>query len=244
MTHFMSTTDLNYPSSAEDEIPAKIVFLGSKINFPDSLLRMVMSEIHCATISRALSPSDLPMPSPGALEASLVILDETVAEALGAAEISQLERRHILQTVVAYRDPQRAIALLQNHADTHNTTSLSLIPMDLNMESWLSILRLLLTGCSYVPPELFMQSKQTALPEHDAQDAHDLPHPEGALGKLTAREVQVLALVAEGLQNKHIADKLCLSEHTVKLHLHHVISKLGARNRTDAALRYKAGMDP
>ena len=60
-----------------------------------------------------------------------------------------------------------------------------------------------------------------------------------ALRKLTPREMDVLELVAEGMQNKHIAGHLQLSEHTVKLHLHHVISKLGARNRTEAAIRFR-----
>ena len=47
---------------------------------------------------------------------------------------------------------------------------------------------------------------------------------------------QVLSCVAEGKQNKLIANRLGLSEHTVKLHIHHVIAKLGVNNRTEAAV--------
>ena len=51
---------------------------------------------------------------------------------------------------------------------------------------------------------------------------------------LTAREVEVLQHVADGQKNRDIADKLCISEHTVKAHLKSILGKLGADDRTDA----------
>lgn len=54
---------------------------------------------------------------------------------------------------------------------------------------------------------------------------------------LTAREVEVLELVAEGLSNKAIAARLGISDQTVKFHLAAISGKLGAANRTDAVRR-------
>lgn len=51
---------------------------------------------------------------------------------------------------------------------------------------------------------------------------------------LTAREVQVLELLAEGLPNKAIAARLGISDQTVKFHVAAISGKLGAANRTDA----------
>jgi NarL family two-component system response regulator LiaR len=57
-----------------------------------------------------------------------------------------------------------------------------------------------------------------------------------AVGRdLTAREREVLALLAGGLSNKEIAKRLTLSVGTVRLHVSNVLSKLGAPNRTTAA---------
>lgn len=54
---------------------------------------------------------------------------------------------------------------------------------------------------------------------------------------LTARERQVLQLLAQGLANKQIAQRLAISEHTVKFHVGEVMAKLGAASRTEAVTR-------
>ena len=56
-------------------------------------------------------------------------------------------------------------------------------------------------------------------------------------GSLTAREVEVLELVADGGSNREIAQQLFISEPTVKVHLRHIYEKLGVRNRAEASAR-------
>lgn len=55
---------------------------------------------------------------------------------------------------------------------------------------------------------------------------------------ITAREMEVLWLVAEGLSNKLIADQLKLSAHTVKFHLANVMKKTGTSSRTKMAVDF------
>ncbi len=51
----------------------------------------------------------------------------------------------------------------------------------------------------------------------------------------SAREAEILQLVAEGLNNHEIADKLCISRNTVRNHVINLLEKLGTRDRTEAA---------
>ena len=53
---------------------------------------------------------------------------------------------------------------------------------------------------------------------------------------LTKREREILAFVAAGLSNNEIAERLTLSSGTVRLHVSHMLTKLGAPNRTSAAI--------
>lgn len=62
------------------------------------------------------------------------------------------------------------------------------------------------------------------------------------VGSLTEREAEILRMLAEGRSNAEIADQLVLAVHTVKSHVAHVLSKLEARDRTQAViLAYETG---
>jgi DNA-binding NarL/FixJ family response regulator len=211
----------------------QIVFVGSKIQFPDCLSRTIAAEIDGCHARRLSGLADLAaaMTAEG-LRPQLVIVDDSLWPAADA-EVSQMVSDNPQAAIaIAFRDVARVNRVVLS--STGLPKGISFLPMDLNIESWLTILRLLLTGYPFVPSEILLSHAATA----STTIAASAPRP-NALDKLTPREREVLALVAEGYQNKHIAERLDLSEHTVKLHLHHVISKLGARNRTDAALRFR-----
>ena len=72
-------------------------------------------------------------------------------------------------------------------------------------------------GKKHIPPEIASQ-----LAEHLGDEA------------LTIREVEVLQSIAGGNKNRDIADALFISEETVKVHIKHIMDKLGASDRTEA----------
>lgn len=61
--------------------------------------------------------------------------------------------------------------------------------------------------------------------------------PQPLLDALSEREIEVLQLVAEGLSNREVADRLYLSPHTVKVHARNIYSKLDVKNRTQAVAK-------
>jgi len=60
--------------------------------------------------------------------------------------------------------------------------------------------------------------------------------PDSAAGDLTERELEVVALVAQGRSNREIADRFVISEKTVKTHVGHALAKLGLKDRTQLAI--------
>jgi len=84
-------------------------------------------------------------------------------------------------------------------------------------EHMLKTIRQVHSGKKYIPPEI-----AAGLAEHFDQE------------KLSNREVDVLRQVAEGNRNRDIAERLFIAEETVKVHVKHIMEKLGANDRTHA----------
>lgn len=100
------------------------------------------------------------------------------------------------------------------------------IPKSCSSHEMLSALRIVLQGDVYIPPKLLGKLGESAPPgDNHCQTV------------LTARQVEVLELMAQGLPNKSIAKTLELAEGTVKLHVAAILRGLGARNRTEAVMK-------
>jgi len=97
------------------------------------------------------------------------------------------------------------------------------IPTSLSFNVVIEIVRLVQAGGTYVPANFALQEKRAG----EASKASD---------RLTERQLMVVGALCQGMANKQIAYKLSMSEHTVKVHLRHIMRKLNARNRTEVAI--------
>lgn len=103
---------------------------------------------------------------------------------------------------------------------------------DVTLEQLARAVRALADGGTFVAPSITDRLLR-AIRSEPSPAGPDAP----PLQSLTAREVEVLRLVAEGCSNREIADVLHLAEGTVKNHVSTLLLKLGARDRTKAVLR-------
>lgn len=93
---------------------------------------------------------------------------------------------------------------------------------DANSDELIKAIRTILSGGVYIHPSLVNEIEN--LDEEECKK------------ELTEREMQILTLIAKGFSNKAIAEKLFLSEKTVKNHVYNIFRKLDVKDRTQAAI--------
>ncbi len=99
---------------------------------------------------------------------------------------------------------------------------------DTGTDSLVTAIRRVHEGFSYIHPSMADDSAT------DFRSKAAMPDPER--DKLTRREIEVIALIADGLNNKEIADQLFISEKTVKNHVSNLFKKINVSDRTQAAI--------
>ena len=116
------------------------------------------------------------------------------------------------------------------------------LPFQMQIQVWLATVWLLLNGGEYFTPVNGPRSLIGGMPRRSGStgDAGSNTLNAAPSRVLSSRETEVFELMSEGLQNKLIAARMDLSEHTVKVHVHNIIRKLKVHNRTQAAAVYRS----
>ncbi|QEV20527.1 response regulator [Streptomyces alboniger] len=110
---------------------------------------------------------------------------------------------------------------------------------DATFPELLHAVRVVAAGDALLSPEV----TKRLVAEFTRQRAATPPAPTGGVEGLTAREAEVLVLIAQGLSNAEIADRLTISDHTVKTHINRLFTKRGLRDRAQAViLAYELGL--
>lgn len=214
-----------------------LIFIGASVTFSRRTLKLVNQEFPGVRASRLGSIEDfVGEKTPCRKSPRLIVVDELFVEDLVTRPRVYREAAGSADLVLAYTRPAAARRIMAPQGDATVPGVVKLLPMNMKIEAWLSVLCLLIHGETYIPPDLLVAEAPTSAPAVSVASA-TTPRAEGLL---TAREMDVLELVAAGKSNKVIAGQLRLSEHTVKLHMHHILAKLGLDNRTGAARWYIA----
>ena len=217
-----------------------IVFVGPKQKFAECLESAIKCEIGNFEVVRICDFQQLFDNIDSVRDRTrLVVVDEILCED-ASDRIEELRSQFPTQVIcIAYTSSKTLSGYLQQPLG--GIAICSFLPMNLRLDIWLVALQLMINGAEYAPPHIIaagnaMQNDNGFAADH--QQNQQSIHPDSKEQKLTARENDVLRLVAKGYQNKLVAAELDLSEHTIKLHMHNIISKLGVSNRTEAAALY------
>ena len=158
-------------------------------------------------------------------EFDLVLLDLNMPGSHGLSGLAALRGQHpgVAVLVVSAHDDPRIVRRVLNHG------AAGFIPKSASPADIGQAIGAVLAGGSWLPPA--WEEAVRRLPADPVDD--DLAM---RLSRLTEQQYRVLVLLAEGLLNKQIADRLSIQERTVKAHVTAIFEKLGVRNRTQASV--------
>jgi two-component system response regulator DegU len=169
-------------------------------------------------------------------QVDIVLMDMNMPEIDGVSAIQQIVNANPNLKILAltgYDDPDLIYRAMKNGAKGY-------ILKTMVTSQLITAIEEVLSGKVYLPPTLatkFFDEFYTRVGQTSKPD----PARQALLGYLTSREKEVLKLLTDGITYKGVADKLVISETTVKTHVNNIFQKLQVNDRTQAvlyALRY------
>jgi DNA-binding NarL/FixJ family response regulator len=158
-------------------------------------------------------------------DTDLVLLDLHMPGNHGLAGLAAVRAQHpgVAVIVVSANDDPRVVRRALDHG------AAGYLPKSAGLDDLRDAIRSVLACDTWLPPALRASVTRAQSSPNDAALA-------ARLASLSPQQFRVLALVAEGLLNKQIADRLDVQERTVKAHLTAIFERLGVRNRTQAGV--------
>jgi DNA-binding NarL/FixJ family response regulator len=206
--------------------PARVVIVDDHQLAREGLQRMLAGEPDLAVVGEAATGQEA-LALCARLRPDLVLMDVRMPDLDGLAATRALRGER----------PDTGVIILTIHDDPDhllkalNAGAAGYLLKDSTKEQVVDAVRQVLRGAYLLNPDVMTRLVQRLASQEAAP-------PAGAPAEqLTAREREVLRLLAEGLTNREIARRLRVSLGTVKVHVGHIIAKLGVVDRTQAAVR-------
>lgn len=186
----------------------------------DGLKTMIGQEEDMKVIGEATGAAQLKAMLPD-IKPAVIMMDINMPE-MNGIELTKWVKSHYPEIKVIvltmYKDDEYFMAAIREGANGY-------LLKDSPSEEVISALRLVSQGESVIPPTM---TKKLLSLHHADSKAED--------NSLTPREMEVLLGLVEGLSNKDIADRLFISDKTVKIHMSNIFKKLNVKSRSQALI--------
>ncbi len=158
-------------------------------------------------------------------DVDLVLLDLHMPGNHGLAGLAAIRAQYpeVAVVVVSANDDPRVVRRALDHG------AAGYLPKSSGLDELREAIRCVLACEQWLPASLRASVARAQSSQHDTELA-------ARLASLSPQQFRVLTLVAEGLLNKQIADRLDVQERTVKAHLTAIFERMGVRNRTQAGV--------
>ncbi len=160
------------------------------------------------------------------LKPDVVLMDINMPVMNGIQAIKELREAYVPSKIVVltiHEDREYLFKTLQTGAEGY-------VLKDAESSVLLAAIRSVYNGQNYIQPNMTRElvKEFTRVTRNEKRRSDEIP--------LTDREIEVIELIAEGMLNKQIAQKLFISEKTVKNHVSNIFKKLNVSDRTQAAI--------
>jgi DNA-binding NarL/FixJ family response regulator len=223
--HTLALTDVHFPVTPHDKRPINILIAVSHAIFRDGLRALLQMEHGFHVVGEA-PDGEAAVRLATQIKPDILLLDMMIPKRNGLDVLRQLRRLDL---------PVRVLALAGDAGKDMSMQALNLgargVILNTSQSATLyEAIRKVMAGEYWVSPE-----NVASLVERLKNTTQRASAPNPRFG-LTPRELEIVVAVVSGYSNPEIAEKLALSEQTVKHHLTHVFDKLGVYSRVELAL--------
>ena len=201
---------------------ARVVICDDHPVFRGGLAAALESEPDLEVVGQAGSLDELRSLLPG-VDAELVLLDVDLPDGSGADAVAEVATRVPVVMLSAHDQPELVRRCMQSGA-------LGYIRKDADPLELLRLVRRAVEGKTALSGEMALRVAESLRRDPDAVAFDD------AMARLSPRQREVVAMIAEGRTNREIADALFLSEGTVKNHVTRILEVMGVSDRTKLAV--------
>lgn len=195
--------------------------------FRDALQTVISGGLAGSQLLEAESLADAIALIEANTELDLLLLDLSLPDAEGLEGLTRLrEAFPALPVAIISAHQERQLVL-----DAITLGAVGYIPKSTPREALLAALTQILEGQLYLPPDVMRRPAPRAA---SSQPTNSSSSTSERLARLTDKQLEVLACMATGMSNKHIARELLIAETTVKTHVSAILRKLNATSRVHA----------